>query len=307
MKAYLVLGGSGFIGKALVKELSKQNKVIIADIKNIDEFNQENIEFKYLDFVNTHDFKEYLKGVDTVIHLISTTLPCDGTENLNKEIMENVKPTVHLLDSMVEMGVSKLIFISSGGTVYGDKTSASTENCETDPICSYGFQKLMIEKLLYLYKYYHKMQIRIVRLSNPYGSKVNLDRKQGIIPTIIEKAFRKEEITIWGDGNNIRDYIHIDDAIRGIMAVTNYKGDEYVFNISSGEAYSLNEVISIIKNKIQDYDLEVKYVDRRKCDVRVNRLDNKKIMECTDWKPQITLIEGIDRFIKEYKINQGNN
>lgn len=136
---------------------------------------------------------------------------------------------------------------------------------------------------------------------NPYGSKVDLNKKQGIIPTIIEKVFNNEEITIWGDGDNVRDYIHIDDTIHGIAAVLKYEGEEYLFNLASGETYTLNEVIAIIKNKIQDYDWSIKYTDERLCDVKENRLANQKIRNCTGWSPTITLEEGIDRFIEAYK------
>ena len=89
MKKYLVLGGNGFIGKYVVDSLAKNNKVIVADYNIEHNEENENIEYKQMDFINCYDFTEYLEGIDIVIHLISTIGPNENTKNINKEIEEN--------------------------------------------------------------------------------------------------------------------------------------------------------------------------------------------------------------------------
>lgn len=301
MSNYLILGGSGFIGLKIVEKLCKNNNVIVGDIIESPKISQlQNVSFVYIDFVNTTDFTPYLQKIDTVIHLVSTVLPSEGTENLNCEIRENVFSTINLLDSMVNAGVKKLIFISSGGTVYGEGDKKQTnEGFEKHPISKYGVHKLVIEKYIHLYYKFHNIDYRVIRLSNPYGSLEKINKKQGIIPVIIDNIISKNTIHIWGDGENIRDYIHIDDAIEAFFAVDRYDGEYKIFNVGTGKGYTLNQIISIIIKELNCEMPTIKFEEARKCDVRKNILDISLLNKCTGWRPQIELEDGIKRYIKE--------
>jgi len=298
MKKYLVLGGSGFIGRNIVRQLCKENFVVVADkIENVEFKYNSRVSFMQLDFVKTTDFTTYLEGVNTVVHLISTEIPSDGTDNINKEISENVFPTINLLNSMVGIGVKNLLFVSSGGTIYGELYDGqkAQEDIFEEPICKYAMHKLMIEKYLHLYHTYHQLDYKILRLANPYCYEVEHNRKQGLIPILIDKMLSGEIISVWGDGENVRDYIYMEDVICAFIAVEKYSGEEHIFNVGTGKGYSINEIIAMIMKKLKLETVEVIYEKRRTCDVRRNVLNISLITSCTRWIPRISIEEGIAR------------
>lgn len=302
MKKYLVLGGNGFIGRYIVDKLSLENEVVVADYNIEHQEERRNVTYQKIDFVNCNDFSEYLTGVDTVIHLISTIGPGDRTDTINQEIAENVFPTVRLLEDMQKNNVSNIIFASSGGTVYGEHNmNKIRENEKKQPICNYGIIKDLIEKYLYLYQLYYGINYRIVRLSNPYSDIVKKGKKQGIIPILIDQISKGETIKIWGDGEDVRDYIYIDDAITAILEVINYSGPERIFNIGTGKGYSIHDLLSIIQKEMQKEDFSIEYVDGRKCDVQNNILDIEKITQETGWTPKVSLEEGVQKVIEMRK------
>lgn len=303
MKKYLVLGGSGFIGRNIVRKLSEKNKVVVADLNSSDEFKlNPNVNFLQLDFVNTTNFKPYLQDIDTVIHLVSTVLPNDGTENINNEIQENIFPTINLLDSMVSMGVLNIMFVSSGGTVYGNTNNEIiSENMNTLPICKYAVHKLMLEHYLHLYGVYHQLNYKIIRAANPYSCEVKQNKMQGLIPVLINKIICHDNITIWGDGDNKRDYIYIDDFVEAFMVLDEYSGEEKIFNVGTGNGYSINQVLSFIKDILDVDTVNVLYENERKCDVKNNVLDISLIQECTGWSPKIGIVEGIRLSVESLK------
>ncbi|MBE5960730.1 MAG: NAD-dependent epimerase/dehydratase family protein, partial [Lachnospiraceae bacterium] len=261
MKTYLLIGGSGFIGSYIAARLALTDRVVIADIRENEQLkNQPNIEFQYLDFIHTTDFSSCLSGVDEVIHLVSTILPSSGMTDIAKQAVDHIIPTLALLEDMLKSHTKKLIFISSGGTVYGDKkVPLSEEKSGTDPICHYGVLKLMLEKYLYLYYVQHGFDYRIVRLANPYGADSRTGRKQGAIPVFIQKILNGDQIVIWGDGNVIRDYIYIEDAVNGILKIAEYSGEERLFNLGTSVGTTLNQVLSLIKEELGVPDYPIIY------------------------------------------------
>lgn len=290
---YLLLGGSGFIGAHLASVLSKKHDVTV--IGYGPSFDLKNVTYHQLDFVNCHDFSEYINDIDVVVHLVSTIIPSDNLSNINQEIADNVFPTTILLDNAARLH-KKIIFISSGGTVYGENKQPNSEQTPTNPICNYGVSKLLIEKYLYLYHHFYDLDYRIVRLSNPYSEKIYHGKKQGVIPIIIDNIINQNTIDIWGK-KQVRDYIHIDDAINGIVAVLDYQGAERIFNIGSGEGHTVEDVINITEAKLGQ-TAHIKYLPRRKCDVETNVLDISLIKQKTGWSPKISLSEGINKIIR---------
>ena len=122
----------------------------------------------------------------------------------------------------IRCGVKKVVFVSSGGTVYGKEVDCPLkEKTATNPISSYGVQKITIEKLLYLYRYMYGLDYRIIRLANPYGPYQRPNGVLGAVTTFTYKALKGDEITVYGDGSVVRDFIYIDDAIRAIMKIVN--------------------------------------------------------------------------------------
>lgn len=294
MKRYLLLGGSGFIGSRLMMSLAPENEVVVIGHQPSLDVDLQNVKYKQLDFVNCEDFSEYVRDVDVVVHLISTIIPSEATNSIALEMNENIKPTLALLRDASRLK-KRVIFVSSGGTIYGNSETKNKENSATNPICNYGIVKLAIEKYLELFHGYYGLDYRIIRPSNPYSEKVYQNKKQGIIPIIIDSIINRRTMRIYGE-KQVRDYIHIDDLIDGMMAVLNYDGDERIFNIGTGVGYSTEEVIKMIEEGLGK-KLQVELVEARKCDVYRNVLDVSLIKQETGWGPKITLEEGIKRAI----------
>ncbi|MCL2544551.1 MAG: NAD-dependent epimerase/dehydratase family protein [Clostridia bacterium] len=297
----LLLGGSGFIGQALAQTLFAGRAVRIADRVAPTDPQGANVCYTPFDFAAAQDFLPLLRGVDLVVHLISTVAPAEGTENLAGEIADNLFPTLRLLDAMVGLpSPPKLLFVSSGGTVYGEgKRFPLSEQEAPAPICKYAAHKLAIEKYIHLYHVCHGLDYRVARLANPYSARAFLAKRQGAIPIFIELMRRGEPITVWGDGEHRRDYIHIDDALRGIGAILGYDGPERVFNVGTGASVSTNALLALIAEELGVADPDVRHTAARACDVRANRLDIGLLKACTGWEPRISLGEGVRRCVEE--------
>ena len=296
----LLLGGSGFIGSQLARKLiaAKHTITIIGHEKV---FSLPGAEYKQLDFIKCTNFDDCIKNVDVVIHMVSTIIPSDNLQVVNQEIANNVFPTTYLLESASKLK-KKIIFISSGGTVYGETTGKNSESDPTNPICNYGISKLLIEKYLHLYNHFYNLDYRTIRLSNPYSETIYHGKKQGVIPIIIENIINDNPIEIWGK-NQVRDFIHIDDVVDGIISVIDYDGKERTFNIGSGVGHTVEDIIAIASQKLNKKPT-LKFSSSRKCDVEHNVLDISLIKHKTGWKPKLSLKDGIDKIINN-KLSQG--
>ena len=301
----LILGANGFIGRNLVKELSlNSDDFITAFDRDEKEWNFNQVKTIAGNFSADFDFDQITENQDIVFHLISTTTP-NANKDLCLEIEENVFSTIKLLDSCVKNKVKKVVFISSGGTVYGESDGTSfNELNSTLPICSYGIQKLTIEK--YLHYYYHKYNLdySVIRLSNPYGPGQNPNGAVGAICVFMYKALKNQEITIFGDGTNLRDYIFIGDAIKGIINLSQVKSEEKVFNLGSGYGIDLNEILNHVKILLGK-EISVRYEPQRINDLHYSVLDNRKYLSYFPNHEFVCLKDGISLmldYLKELKL-----
>jgi len=307
----LVLGGGGFIGANLVKSLlSEGYKVKIFDVKNFSRINiseyLDKVEIIEGDFSNPVDVELALKGVDFVYHLISTTLPANSVLNPAYDIESNLIPTLKLLQLCIDKSIKKVIFISSGGTVYGiPQQLPIPEDHASNPMNSYGITKRTIESYFNLYSKLWGLNVCVFRLSNPYGEKQNPRGAQGVIPVFLYKAIHKEVIEVWGDGEVVRDYIHIDDVIRFLVKAIVLETPEVIYNLGSGIGTSLNEILNFIKDELHPM-VKIKYLKGRSFDVPVNVLDNSLLKKRFNFDQFMDLKSGIRALNKslERKINE---
>lgn len=306
METCLVLGAGGFLGKNLCRQLAKEYRVIAFDLKRNPELEDvDNLEMIEGNFVETENFSNILKNVDKVFHFISTTIPSEDTSHIDKEIIENVVPTVRLLNGMVECGVKEIIFASSGGTIYGETGEHINKTTDKlNPICSYGVQKKVIESYLEFFGLYHGINYKIVRISNPYGIGQSPQKPQGVIPIFIYRLFSNESITVYGDGNNQRDYIYMTDLMDALMKVAKYTGNEHIFNIGSGQAHTLHEIIEIITKQSGLNFSDIIYKDIRKCDVSKNLVDITATQKELSWEPVVHVDKGISIVLDYYKAHK---
>jgi len=304
MERCLVLGGKGFIGEYLVDTLKKSKKyeITVADKKIEKEFVSNGVKYVPIVFDEKTDFSLYLRDIDLVIHLISTIFPDDNIMDLENGITENVFPTINLLRSMVKEKSKKIIFLSSGGTVYGNHNSDPIKEGENGfPISCYGIMKQLLERYIYLFYHYYGLDYRIIRLGNPYSIKNFEGRKQGLLPILINKLKKGEIIQIWGDGENIRDYIHIDDATDAILKIIEYKGKDKIFNVGNGKGYSINYIIKLLSSLMNIGKPKIEYISERKCDVRTNILNIELLDKRIHFRPKYSLEEGIENILKNMK------
>jgi UDP-glucose 4-epimerase len=245
------------------------------------------------EFTAAPEIARAIRGCEVVFHLVSTTLP--NTSNLDPafDVETNVIGSIRLLEHALRAGVKRVIFVSSGGTVYGIPALLPIpEEHPTFPICSYGITKLTVEKYLYLYRHLHGLDSVVLRIANPYGERQRTQGSQGAVAVFLGKALRGEPIEIWGDGSVVRDYIHISDVVRALLAAMVYTGHHRLFNIGSGSGSSLNEVIAAIEAATNVTPIR-RYLDARPFDVPKSVLSIERAVSELDWRPTVSLPAGV--------------
>lgn len=302
----VIFGAAGFIGTNLTLKLSenKEDFITLIDAKkeyfHKDVLNLSNTKIIESSFDLGTNFEQLLNDQDVVYHLVSTTVPSTSNLQISNELLSNVIVTSNLLDACVKCDIKKVIFMSSGGTVYGKEVKCPlNEETPTYPITSYGIQKITIEKLLYLYNYLFDLDYRVIRLSNPYGPYQRPNGILGAVTTFSYKALNKELIEIYGDGTVVRDFIYIDDAINGIINISKYHGEYKTFNLGCGKGTSINDVIDILKSIFKD--LNIKYSSSRKVDVPCNFLDISRYEKVFGPSNFIDIQNGISKTIDYLK------
>jgi UDP-glucose 4-epimerase len=293
-----IFGGGGFIGSAIADRLLEDgHELRIFERPRVAPYRvftgDEKIEWLSGDLMSVHDVSTAISGMDVVLHLVSTTLPKSSNDDPIYDVQSNLVATLQLLNAMVAQKVKKIVFISSGGTVYGNPSYLPIdEKHPTEPLVSYGITKLAIEKYLQMYQSLHGIKANILRVSNPFGNRQRVETAQGAVAVFLSKALKGQPIEIWGDGSVSRDYLYVSDVADAFAKAVVYDGAKSVFNISSGRGTSLNEVIGLIE-KVLGTPIKRNYLPGRAFDVPVSVLDNTLAREELGWSPEIGLGEGI--------------
>lgn len=291
----LILGGNGFIGSHLVDELlDKGHYVRVFDrCGGCYRDPIDNVDYHIAQFNDSASLAEALEGIDVVFHLISTTVPSTSNKDPVFDIESNLVGTVRLLNLMRDSNVSRIVYLSSGGTVYGIPTTFPIpESHSLNPICSYGIVKVAIEHYLQMFDYLYGIESAVLRVSNPYGERQGHKGVQGVIGTFIGKLINGEEINVWGDGSVVRDYIYVKDLTR-LCALIGAADINGVFNVGSGIGHSVNDIISVIQ-EVCDREVRVNYNESRVFDVPQVVLDTIKAQQECGWSAQVELRKGIE-------------
>ena len=296
-----VLGAGGFIGTNLCLALEGKVKVLRGLVRRrragtpVDALSQG--ELYAGDFGNEDVVRKVISGCDTVFHLIGSTTPATSNRNMIADIKENVVKTIRLLDLCVEEGVERVVFTSSGGTVYGiPKVIPTPEGSPTDPITSYGISKLAIEKYIALYRYHYDLDYRILRISNPYGPHQVERNEQGVVSAFLRRAISRTPVQIWGDGSVARDFIFIDDVVDAMIRAAQHVGDKRTMNIGSGAATRIADLIEVI-GEVLGRSVEYIQLDARAVDVARSSLAITCAREELGWRPTTTLRTGLEKTI----------
>ena len=294
----LLLGGAGFLGTHLAHALLTQgHQVRIFDRASVPiaALIAKHPAMQRLegDFLNRDDVRAALDGMDCVFHLVSTTLPASSNANPQYDIETNLVAAIDLLDAVRSSGACRLIFISSGGTVYGVPDRLPIDEAHPcEPISSYGIVKLAIEKYLHLYRTLHGLDSCTIRLSNPFGEYQRAQGGQGIVSAFLHRAIRGEPVEIWGDGSVTRDYLYAGDVAEALVKAIFYRGPHKLFNIGSGVGMNVNEIVRRIESAL-DCTVERIHKPARRVDVPANVLNIDLARRELDWSPRTPFGEGL--------------
>jgi UDP-glucose 4-epimerase len=297
----LVVGGAGFIGSHIADALVQNGyPVRLFDLPRRKMTNVahllDRVEVAEGDFTNEADLERALRNVDYVFHLVGTTLPATSNENPIYDVESNLIGTLRLLQLARAAHIKKVIFISSGGTVYGiPETVPIPETHPTSPVCSYGITKLAIEKYLALFHHLYGLDYVILRASNPYGPRQqSIGAQQGVVSVFIDRIKRGEPITIWGDGSVVRDFVYIQDVAQAFVMALTSSSPHRIFNVGTGAGLSLNELLGLLA-QATGITPRVNYLPGRSTDVPRNVLDTTRIRTEWGWSAPTPLSEGLAR------------
>ena len=292
----LVLGGNGFIGSNLVAQLvAGDHKVRIYDRSSPrSRENLTSVEYLQGSLNDITSVSQALYGIDIVFHLISTSIPSTSNLSPADDVRDNLADTLTLLDCMRKMNIRRILFISSGGTIYGEsEKELIDEEHPLNPKCSYGIVKLAVEKYLMMYKELYGFEPMILRVSNPYGPGQGKVGLQGLIGTVLTNVIANEPVEIWGDGSVIRDYLYISDLIQACMLAIETSSID-TFNIGSGRGYTINQVIQLVE-EVCSCKIEVLHSEDRDIDINRVVLDIEKAKKELGWEPNISIKEGLKK------------
>jgi UDP-glucose 4-epimerase len=294
-----ILGAGGFIGTNLARRLVSDGHEVVSFVRGQVQKSENSFEERVsFDFRKLREISASLVGLDAVVHLVSSTSPASTELGARDDVTNNVIGSIELMEILRSNHRTRLIYISSGGAVYGTpKQSPIPESHSADPISHYGVGKLSIEKHLYVYGRESGLDYVILRLSNPYGPHQVTKRGQGIIPRIIGSAFSGNPLEVWGDGSNIRDFIYVDDALDAICKAIRYEGGSKVLNIGSGEGHSIIDLVSEVEGQL-NLKIPIEFMPSRSLDAPKNVLDVSLAHSELDWWAKTHLGEGLRKTIE---------
>jgi UDP-glucose 4-epimerase len=295
----LVLGGGGFIGTHLCRALAAAGARVTG-------FGRQpcypdalrGIPFLVAEFADREALAQAVAGRDYVFHLLGGTTPDSSNRDPAADLAENTLATLRLLEACVAGGGPKVVFASSGGTVYGIPGRIPIrEDAPTDPISAYGVSKLAVEKYLRVYHHLHALPYVVLRLANPFGPWQRPGRGQGVVATLLQRALRGEPLEIWGDGRVVRDFLYAEDAVAALVAAAPYPGPHRVLNVGSGVGRSVGEVAGDIARLLGRRAAQVAAVHgpARPADVPVNVLDIGLIERELGWRPRVAWADALRR------------
>ena len=297
-KNILLLGGNGFLVLNLAKELSKCEyfNVCVYDISEPIEVVSK-VKYFSGNMDNADEIFRIMKEykINVLVHLVSTIIPGSSLDQYINNCRLVQLSTIPIMDYCAKNNV-KIVYFSSGGTVYGVKGGVISENEPVAPISYYGLSKVQIEDLINFYHRRYNLNYLILRPSNPYGYGQNLHGKQGLIAVIIGCILDNKPVTIYGDGNTIRDYIYIGDFVYYVKELIRMGILNETINIGSGVGYSINQIIEIF-NGIVGYDIPIDHVMARGDDVPKMVLDTTRLHNFIR-HDNISLKDGIISFYK---------
>lgn len=301
MKRALIVGGNGFIGAHLVQRLVADGwQVTILHKYEQPRYSQrpEAVHFLRGDLTQETQLAEAVAEQDVVFHLLWTTTAIHEVANRDPaaDVLANLLPTVRLIEACLAAGVGRLVFTSSGGTVYGrTQTIPIPENHPHNPVNAYGVSKLAVEKYLHMFRHLRGLDYAVLRPSVPYGPGQHPLSKQGAVAVFLYRVAHRLPLTIWGNGDVSRDYFYIADLVEALLLAAEAKlGEDRVFNIGGAEEVSLNRLVQLAE-AVTGETAVVQYQPARNFDAPRVVLDTTLAQTHLGWQPKVPMQEGLSK------------
>ena len=294
-----VFGGAGFLGKNVVSYLRSQGLRVRAVSRQFDDpglFDRLGAERVVADMEDYEALSRAMNGLSDVIQLVSNASPGHGNTRLIRDIETSLIPQVRFLELCQGNGIARVVFASSGGTIYGKpQTLPIAETHPTLPLSSYGLIKLVTEQYLTLFSQSYAMSHVVLRISNPYGPYQRFKNGQGLIANVISHCLDGTPVPVYGDGLAERDYVYVDDVSRAFYtALKRADAAGQTFNIGSGVGRSVVEVLDAIE-RILGRPIPRSHIPARSTDVDRSMLDISAARDRLGWEPEVGFEEGLRR------------
>lgn len=296
----LVTGGAGFIGSHLVRHLLAKGEQVTA-LDNLSTGLAENLppeaKLVEMDILDEDLPKVVAAGAfDAIVHLAAQTMVDTSIKNPLLDTRENLLGTVHVLEAARAANVKRVIFASTAA-VYGDVKEDDLpvrEAQPTLPLSFYGLSKLSVEKYLEMYEKLYGMEYVVLRFANVYGERQGDGGEGGVISIFAKAVAEGRDITIYGDGEQTRDFVYAGDIAEGILAALRTEEVNAAYNLSTQTETSLRELVSLLA-EIRGREIVPKYGAEREGDIYKSMLSNSRARRGLDWQPATTLAEGLRR------------
>ena len=298
MKTLVVLGGSGFVGRRLCPALADAGYQVFSISRSPVVVRNPLVNYIDCNFDNVYHLGELYHKADAIFHLACDTTPATSSQQSSLEVTANLLPSLRLLEYLEHHCKARLVYVSSGGAIYGDTGSGPcSEQVNADPISYYGASKGALELFLHAYSRQTQNQVVILRPANIYGPGQLAKQQFGFVPTLLDAIRNEGEFRLMGDGENIRDFLFIDDFVRLCRALLDTQSSADIplcstFNAGSGMGVSLNTVVAMAE-LVTSVSAAVERVPSRKVDVRSIVLDSSKASEAFSWRPEVSLEDGL--------------
>lgn len=312
----LVTGGAGFIGSNLVDALLRRgNRLIVYD--NFDEYyvgkeenlshhkNDQNLQQIRADLLDYDSLMKAVRDVDLVFHLAAQPGVRYSIENPMKTSSTNFLGTLNVLRAVKESRGKRLVFASSS-SVYGNpRYMPIDENHATNPISVYGITKLAGEKLCLSLREAWGLWVVVIRYFTVYGPR---QRSDMAIHRWAGQMMDKRPVTVYGDGEQMRDFTYVEDAVRGtILAAEDLGIDGQVFNIGSGAVHRVKDIIDIMAEAVGERHPQIVYEESKTGDVLATHADISKARRVLGYSPTVDIREGIRRFMEWYRASKARD
>ena len=295
----LVTGGAGFIGSHLVEELlSNEHEILIFD--NCLTGKKENLEitgnFTFIndDFGSENSLEEIEKfDPDICFHLAAQSSVVVSVENPALDFEHNILQPIKLIQVLLKSNCKKLVFTSSGGTIFGEPTLIPTaeEDYADEPESPYGVAKKRLNELIKIMLKNSSMKYSILNLSNVYGPRQDPHGEAGVVSIFANKYLKNEEPTIYGDGEQTRDYIYVKDVVSALIKASKIEENHFL-NIGTGIETSVNDLANSMKIQFKS-EINPIYKPPREGELNRSVLNNTKAKKELNWKPEYSLDDGM--------------